>query len=114
MPKAHFRASPEAPLQPFYFGKTKSASQPGPVRFAKINEPPCASAICRLKANPIPDPPGFVVKKGTNRFVGFMIPGPVSRTKTSTESIKLRQPVVTVPDVSSEASAALCKILINN
>ena len=39
-----------------------------------LSVPPCASAICRERARPIPEPPGLVVKNGTNKFVGFMIP----------------------------------------
>src|SRR5947208_677695 len=62
-----------------YRGKRKTASAPlPPRRFVRLSEPPCASEIWRLSASPMPDPPGLVVKKGTNRFVGFMIPGPSS------------------------------------
>ena len=39
-----------------------------PPRFSSAIVPPCASAICRLRARPIPDPLGLVVKNGTNRF----------------------------------------------
>ena len=62
----------------------------------------------------MPDPPGLVVKNGTNKFVGFMIPGPSSCTNTSTHSPASRQPTATLPLVSSEASTALCKMLISN
>src|SRR2546423_1088845 len=38
-----------------YFGKRNSASAPGALtRFASVNVPPCASAICRERARPIP------------------------------------------------------------
>src|SRR5688500_7633848 len=48
-----------------HFGSLNKASHPrAPLRFARLNEPPCASAICRLRARPIPEPPGFVVKNG--------------------------------------------------
>jgi hypothetical protein len=60
-------------------GSRSTASAPVPAgRFITTNEPPCASAICRLSGRPIPEPSGFVVKKGTKRFPGFMIPGPSS------------------------------------
>ena len=45
-------------------------------RFSSVSEPPCPSAICRLKTSPIPEPPAFVVKKGTNRLPVFCNPGP--------------------------------------
>ncbi len=97
-----------------YFGKRNNASAPGaPTRFASVNVPPCASAICRERARPIPEPPGLVVKNGTNKFVGFMIPSPSSRTKISTHSPASFQPMVTAPRVASDASAALCSKLIS-
>ena len=56
----------------------------------------------------MPDPPGLVVKNGTNRFDAFVRPAPSS----SIHSSKLRpsrfQPTVTPPPVCSAASAALC------
>ena len=55
----------------------------------------------------MPEPPGLVVKNGTNRFDAFGSPGPSS----STQSSKLRpsrfQPTVTPPPVCSAASTAL-------
>ena len=62
-----------------YRGSRSNASAPVPSgRFITTNEPPCASAIWRLSGRPIPEPSGLVVKKGTKRFAGFMIPGPSS------------------------------------
>src|SRR5690242_2405564 len=73
-----------APASWDYIGKRNRATQPGPgERFSRPKDPPCASAICRLKTNPIPDPPGLVVKKGTNRFALFGSPGPSSVTTNS-------------------------------
>jgi hypothetical protein len=55
-----------------YSGNFNLASAPRPsFRFSKVKVPPCPSAICRLNANPIPVPPFFVVKNGTNTFAGF-------------------------------------------
>ena len=45
-------------------------------RFSRIRLPPCASAICRLSTRPMPEPPGLVVKNGTNRLPVFDSPGP--------------------------------------
>src|SRR5437016_5547126 len=56
-------------------GNRRTASAPlRSVRLLTLSEPPCASAIWRLSAKPIPDPWGLVVKNGTNRLVGFIIP----------------------------------------
>ena len=52
-------------------------------RFSSIRLPPCASAICRLSTSPIPEPPGLVVKNGTNRLPVFDSPGPSSSTHSS-------------------------------
>ena len=60
-------------------GKQILASHPFvPTRFSSETLPPCASAIWRLSARPMPDPPGLVVKNGTKRLAGFAIPGPSS------------------------------------
>src|SRR6476660_8192065 len=65
-------------------GKRSFASQPEPMRrFSSVNAPPCASAICRLSTRPIPDPPGLVVKNGTNRLPVLERPGPSSSTLIS-------------------------------
>jgi len=67
------------PKNPRYRGSRNNASAPVPAdRFISTNEPPCASAICRLNGRPIPEPSGLVVKKGTKRFAGFITPGPSS------------------------------------
>ena len=43
--------------------------QPGPsARFSSVSAPPWPSAICRLSTKPMPEPPGLVVKNGTNRL----------------------------------------------
>ena len=59
-----------------YTGRRSTARQPlAPVRFSRPSVPPCASAICRLSARPMPDPVGLVVKNGTNRLVVSGSPG---------------------------------------
>src|SRR5205085_5160383 len=66
-------------------GRRRRASQPRPrARFSSVSVPPCASAIWRESTRPIPDPPGFVVKKGTKRFAVFARPKPSSSTQIST------------------------------
>ncbi len=61
------------------------ASQPGPSEaLRRLSDPLCASAICRLKTSPMPDPPRLVVKNGTNKLAVFERPGPSSRTVIST------------------------------
>src|SRR6185436_15141311 len=55
-----------------YNGNFNRASAPrSSFRFSSVKVPPCPSAICRLNASPIPVPPFFVVKNGTNTFAGF-------------------------------------------
>ena len=97
-----------------HFGKRNKACAPClSFRFMSIRVPSCASAIWRLNGNPIPEPSGFVVKNGTNRLAGFIIPGPSSSTRISTQFPFSRQPSVTSPCISSAASTALCNRLIN-
>src|SRR5579859_1493226 len=76
-------------------------------RFCSVSVPPCASAIWRLSTRPMPDPPGLVVKKGTNRLAVFEIPGPSSSTDTSRYELYRAHVTVTPPPVSWAASAAL-------
>src|SRR5207253_10021250 len=67
-------------------GKQILASHPFVrTRFSRETLPPCASAIWRLSARPMPDPPGLVVKYGTKRLAGFAIPGPSSCTYKLTQ-----------------------------
>src|SRR5271167_2146308 len=94
--------------QCFQIGRRNFASQPRPSRrFCSVNVPPCASAIWRLRTRPIPEPPCFVVKKGTKRFAVFEIPGPSSSTETSKKELYRDQVTFTPPPVSCAASAAL-------
>src|SRR5665213_2494065 len=93
-------------------GRRALASHPRPS--ISVRPPPCASAICRLRTNPIPDPPGLVVKNGTKRFVVSGRPYPSSRTETSRYEPSLVQLIVTPPPVSSDASAAFLTMLISN
>src|SRR4029077_6506745 len=66
-------------------GRRRRASQPRrDSRFSSVSEPPWASAICRLRTSPMPEPLGLVVKNGTNKLVGLGMPGPSSCTHTST------------------------------
>src|SRR5882724_8365095 len=98
-----------------YTGSMSRATHPeAPARFESVSAPPCASAIWRLSASPMPDPPGLVVKNGTNRFVVPASPGPSSSMRTSTLLPFLRQPMVTPPPVSSAAPAALRNRLISS
>ena len=83
-------------------------------RSTSVSDPPCASAICRLNVSPIPEPPGFVVKNGTNRFVGFIIPGPSSLHKNFHAFASFAPARGTPPLVSSDASTALCRMLMSN
>src|SRR5258708_19686718 len=77
-------------------GKLNRASHPGPVaRFCTVMAPPCASAIFLQSTKPIPEPPGLVVKKGTNRLLVPDKPGPSSSTSTSRCALRLPQPMVT-------------------
>ena len=70
---------------PIQSGSFNFARQPDdPARFSRVSDPPWASAIWRLSARPMPEPPGFVVKKGTNRFVAPEMPGPSSSMRIST------------------------------
>ena len=65
-------------------GNLKRASQPrSSRRFSSVSVPPCASAICRERTRPMPEPSTFVVKKGTKRFAVLARPGPSSVTHTS-------------------------------
>ena len=54
--------------------------------------PPWPSAICRLRARPMPDPPGFVVKNGTNRLPVLCRPGPFILDAHDQHAV-LRRPV---------------------
>src|SRR3982750_3450428 len=76
------------------------------MRLARVRLPPCASAICLLKARPIPDPVGFVVKNGTNKLEGFAMPGPSSCTKTRRELPFLDHPIRTPHSESGLSEAA--------
>ena len=77
-------------------GRVSVARAPRPsVRFSSFSDPSCASAICRHSTRPMPDPPGLVVKNGTNRLVVFDKPGPSSSTQMSTPWRVRRQPTVT-------------------
>jgi len=59
--------------------------QPGlPARFSSVRDPPWASAIWRLSARPIPDPPRLGGENGTNKFVVPASPGPSSSIRIST------------------------------
>ena len=51
----------------------------------------------------MPDPPGLVVKNGTNRFAVFDSPGPSSSTQMSTPWRVRRQPTVTDAAADLEA-----------
>src|SRR5208282_4517874 len=96
-------------------GNWTTASQPFPsARLVSETLPPCASAICRLKARPMPDPLGLVVKKGTNKFDGLAIPGPSSCTNRCSHVPFLDQPTLTFPAFSSDASTALRIKLISS
>ena len=88
--------------------------QPGASpRFSSVRAPAWPSAICRLSTSPMPDPPGLVVKKGTNRLAVPERPGPSSVTQISTMAPSRRQPAPTTPPVASDASAAFRNRLIN-
>src|SRR5262249_35468411 len=95
--------------------RRRRASHPGAfLRLTSVSEPPCASAICRLSTRPMPEPPGFVVKNGTNRLVVLARPGPSSSIQTSTCPGAAVHPVITCPWVSIAASTALrIKLIIN-
>src|SRR5205823_6266184 len=60
------------------FIKNRATQPRQPCRFSSVREPPWASAICLHWTRPIPEPPGLVVKTGTNRFVVLDNPGPSS------------------------------------
>ena len=65
-------------------GSRSTARQPPTSeRFSSVSAPPCASAICRHRTRPMPDPPGLVVKNGTNRLRVLESPGPSSSTVSS-------------------------------
>jgi hypothetical protein len=65
-------------------------------------------AVLRLfESNPLPEPWGLVVKKGTNRLPDSGSPGPSSSTAISTLALAALQRTRTSPPVSSAASAAL-------
>ena len=50
-------------------GKSRCTIHPAwPLLFSSVRLPPWASAICRLRAKPMPEPVGLMVKKGTKRF----------------------------------------------
>ena len=51
--------------------------------FSSLSEPSWASAIWRQSTRPMPEPPGLVVKNGTNRLDVFESPGPSSSTQMS-------------------------------
>ena len=68
----------------FHVGSVSRARQPrASLRFSSVSDPPWPSAICRHRTRPMPDPPGLVVKKGTNRFDVLARPGPSSSTAIS-------------------------------
>ena len=54
-----------------------------------MSEPPCASAICRASARPTPEPPGLVVKNGTNKLSVFDKPGPSSSIQMSSSDVAI-------------------------
>jgi len=96
-------------------GSRNRASQPRPLaRFSSVSIPPWPSAICRLSARPMPDPPGLVVKNGTKRFEVLGNPGPSSSTETSRKELFTRQVTSAPPPVSIDASTALRITLISN
>src|SRR5262245_7966780 len=96
-------------------GSRNRASQPRPLaRFSIVSIPPWPSAICRLSARPMPDPPGLVVKNGTKRFEVLGNPGPSSSTETSRKELLTRQVSRAPPPVSIDASTALRITLISN
>src|SRR5688572_13438705 len=88
-------------------GSRSSARQPtAPTRLSSEIVPLCASAICRLSARPIPDPLGFVVKNGTNRFEESGSPLPSSSMVISAQSPCVRHATDAPPLVSIDASTA--------
>ena len=100
-------------------GSRRLARQPvRSSRFSRISEPPCPSAIWRQSTRPIPEPPGFVVKNGTNRLPVFDSPGPSSSTHNSIAAGETPgsrcQPTRTLPPVSRTASMALRSRLISS
>src|SRR5262245_19075049 len=98
-----------------YTGSRSVARQPrASVRFSSANVPPCASAIWRQSARPIPEPVGLVVKNGTNRFDVSGSPGPSSSTVTCRPPSTFCQSIHTLPLVSSVASTAFRTMLISS
>ena len=92
-------------------GSRSTARQPrASSRFSRVSAPPCASAIWRQSTSPIPEPPGLVVKNGTNRLAVFDRPGPSSSIVTSmaggVDAGTRLQLTVTPPPVSDAASIA--------
>jgi hypothetical protein len=56
------RIKPDAPRNRHSRGSLRQARHPGrPAWFSRTSEPPCASAIWRLNARPMPEPWSFVV-----------------------------------------------------
>ena len=64
--------------------------------------------------SPMPEPCGFVVKNGTNRFVALANPGPSSSTMSDSVPLCRVHRMRTPPFVSSDASTALRTRLINS
>ena len=88
------------------------------LRFSSCRLPPCASAICRLRTSPMPEPPGLVVKNGTNRLPVFPSPGPrlrpTVRPSTATSPARAASRRARLPPVSLTASTALRIRLISS
>ena len=107
---------PPPDLIRLYFGRRRSASQPGPIlRFARVSDPPCASAICRLRAKTDSRAARLGREKWNEQIRRIHDARPVSRTNTSTHIAPDRASRSSpFPPVSSEASAALCRMLISN
>ena len=91
------------------------AMQPGPLfLFSSKSAPPCASAIWRERTRPIPDPWGFVVKNGTNKFALLGSPGPSSSIMIAIVPFWRVHRIQTWPPVSSDASTALRRRFIRS
>ena len=111
----HLSASEAWPLRSFYADDARRWRSPAcrraaaggwracrgdRVRFSSVSVPPWPSAICRLSTRPMPEPPGLVVKNGTNRLPVFCSPGPSSSMRTSS-------PVVLQRPAQRDAAAGL-------
>ncbi len=62
----------------------------------------------------MPEPPGFVVKKGTNRFDAVGKPAPSSSTHNENAPPSIAQPTVTAPPVCCAASTPLRTTLMRS